>query len=56
MRCWLGAQAAWLGTAFLLQFRGRPVFVELWVAGAAFFAAHLGLVLACIRARHEKRE
>lgn len=39
---WAGSLALWLGLAYLLEFTGRALFVELWVAALIF---HVSTVL-----------
>ncbi|KAL1526647.1 hypothetical protein AB1Y20_015351 [Prymnesium parvum] len=50
VRCglWLASLLLWLGCAYQLEFRARPVFVTLWLASLAFFAANIGVVLLAI--------
>jgi hypothetical protein len=40
---WALAAASWLGWAYLLEFKGSPVHVAVWLAGLAFMAAHTWL-------------
>lgn len=46
---WFAAQVHWLGWAYLLEFKGRNVFIQLWLASIIFLAANtciLGSILA----------
>ncbi|PIA38507.1 hypothetical protein AQUCO_02700008v1 [Aquilegia coerulea] len=36
---WMGAQLHWLMWGYMLEFKGKNVFVQLWVAGLLFLAA-----------------
>eukprot|EP01018_Ginkgo_biloba_P007914 Gb_35994 [translate_table: standard] len=45
---WAGAQIHWLGWAYLLEFKGKNVFIPLWLASIVFLAATtcvLGIIL-----------
>lgn len=46
---WLLAQALWLGTAYLLEFRGWNTFHFVWLHGAVFFGANVALMLRLVR-------
>lgn len=48
---WTGAQLHWLGWAYMLEFKGKNVFLPLWIASLVFFAANV-LVLVTIIAYH----
>ncbi|GAB4847597.1 hypothetical protein Ancab_026659 [Ancistrocladus abbreviatus] len=49
--CWMGAQTHWLMWGYLLEFKGKNVFLQLWMASLVFFAANT-LVLVRIISRH----
>lgn len=46
---WFAAQGAWLGFAFKLEFLGENTFLEIWVAGIAFFLANMIVVQQFLR-------
>lgn len=48
---WMGAQTHWLMWAYLLEFKGKNVFLQLWFASLVFLAANT-LVLVMIIRRH----
>lgn len=48
--CWLCAQLHWLGWAYMLEFRGKNVFLHVWIASVLFFAASVALLCALLRA------
>ena len=50
---WLASQMHWLGWAYLLEFKGRNVYVELWMASLVFFGVNV-FVLARIIANHTR--
>eukprot|EP00898_Chlorokybus_atmophyticus_P007282 jgi/Chlat1/7555/Chrsp63S07055 len=45
---WSLAQMHWLAWAYFLEFQGRPVFLELWVASLAFLASNVYLLASAI--------
>ncbi|GAB2282487.1 hypothetical protein Dimus_017030 [Dionaea muscipula] len=49
--CWMVAQTHWLMWAYLLEFRGYPVFLQLWLASLLFLAANVSVLIMIIR-RH----
>ncbi|CAH9133678.1 unnamed protein product [Cuscuta epithymum] len=48
---WIGAQMHWLFWAYLLEFKGRNVFIQLWIASLLFLAANT-VVLSIIIRQH----
>ena len=46
---WTITLLSWLGCAYLLEFGGYCVFVAVWIASVAFFAANVALVHHAIR-------
>lgn len=48
---WIGAQLHWLMWGYLLEFKGKNVFLQLWLAGLLFLAANT-FVLIMITCRH----
>jgi phosphatidylinositol glycan class M len=51
MCLWTAAQVHWLGWAYLLEFQGKNVFFQLWLASLVFFAVTVG-VLAVLVCKH----
>ncbi|PIA27154.1 hypothetical protein AQUCO_08300090v1 [Aquilegia coerulea] len=49
---WMGTQLHWLMWGYMLEFKGKNVFVQLWVAGLLFLAANTW-VLIKIMCRHK---
>ena len=49
---WVGTLLLWLGIAYLLEFGGRPVYLWLWLACLAFFAANVLLLRHIICMHH----
>lgn len=47
--CWMGTQLHWLLWGYLLEFKGKNVFLQLWIAGLLFLAANTYVLLAIIR-------
>ncbi|XP_073044654.1 GPI mannosyltransferase 1 isoform X1 [Primulina eburnea] len=45
---WIGAQTHWLLWGYLLEFRGKNVFVQLWVASLVFLAANTFVLVTVI--------
>ncbi|XP_073289104.1 GPI mannosyltransferase 1 isoform X2 [Primulina huaijiensis] len=45
---WIGAQTHWLLWGYLLEFRGKNVFVQLWVASLVFLAANTFVLVTII--------
>nr|XP_043629170.1 GPI mannosyltransferase 1 isoform X2 [Erigeron canadensis] len=48
---WIGAQTHWLLWGYMLEFKGKQVFLQLWAASLLFFAANT-YVLITIIIRH----
>lgn len=48
---WMGAQTQWLLWGYLLEFGGKNVFLQLWIAGLIFLAANTFVLILIIR-RH----
>jgi phosphatidylinositol glycan class M len=48
MTIWTAAQLHWLGWAYLLEFKGKNVFLPLWVASLVFFAATIFVMVNII--------
>jgi phosphatidylinositol glycan class M len=46
---WMGAQTHWLLWGYLLEFKGKNVFLQLWLAGLVFLAANSFLLIMFIR-------
>ncbi|XP_050873079.1 GPI mannosyltransferase 1 isoform X2 [Lathyrus oleraceus] len=46
---WIGAQTHWLMWGYLLEFKGKNVFLQLWVAGLMFLAANIFILVMIIR-------
>ena len=46
---WAAAQLHWLGWAYLLEFKGRPVFLAVWAASVVFMAANAVLLVQLLR-------
>lgn len=46
---WIGAQTHWLLWGYLLEFRGKNVFIQLWVASLIFLAANTFVIVNIIR-------
>ncbi|KAL0912325.1 hypothetical protein M5K25_018289 [Dendrobium thyrsiflorum] len=42
---WIGSQVHWLMWAYLLEFKGRNVFLQLWLASILFLAANTSVLL-----------
>lgn len=45
---WIGAQTHWLLWGYLLEFRGKNVFIQLWVASLVFLAANTFVLVTVI--------
>ena len=41
---WAGAQLHWLAWAYMLEFKGRAVYLGVWAASIAFLAANVLLI------------
>ena len=52
---WVGAILAWLGVAYLLEFKGQDVWTLLWMCSAAVFFASMALI-GLIVAAYERAE
>lgn len=46
---WIGAQTHWLLWGYLLEFKGKNVFLQLWAAGLLFLAANIFILVMIIR-------
>ncbi|KAJ9141532.1 hypothetical protein P3X46_032058 [Hevea brasiliensis] len=46
---WIGAQSHWLFWGYLLEFKGKNVFLQLWLASLLFLAANTFVVVMFIR-------
>ncbi|KAL7104305.1 hypothetical protein ACP275_08G235500 [Erythranthe tilingii] len=46
---WIGAQTHWLMWGYLLEFRGKNVFFQLWMASLFFLAANTFVIINVIR-------
>lgn len=46
---WMGAQTHWLLWGYLLEFKGKNVFLQLWAAGLLFMAANIFVLIMIIR-------
>lgn len=46
---WIGAQTHWLMWGYLLEFRGKNVFLQLWLASLLFLAANTFVIINVIR-------
>lgn len=46
---WVGAQFHWLMWAYLLEFKGKNVFLQLWMASIFFLAANTCVLIFLIR-------
>lgn len=46
---WIGAQTHWLMWGYLLEFKGKNVFLQLWVASLVFLAANIFILVMMIR-------
>ncbi|KAF8413496.1 hypothetical protein HHK36_001483 [Tetracentron sinense] len=45
---WMGAQTHWLIWGYLLEFKGKNVFVQLWLASLSFLAVNTWLLILII--------
>ncbi|KAH1131026.1 hypothetical protein J1N35_002404 [Gossypium stocksii] len=46
---WMGAQTHWLLWGYLLEFKGKNVFLQLWMASLLFLAANTFILIMLIR-------
>ncbi|CAA0831203.1 GPI mannosyltransferase 1 [Striga hermonthica] len=46
---WIGAQVHWLMWGYLLEFRGKNVFLQLWLASLLILAANTFVIISVIR-------
>ncbi|CDP01829.1 unnamed protein product [Coffea canephora] len=46
---WMGAQTHWLMWGYLLEFEGKNVFIQLWLASVLFLAANTFVLISIIR-------
>ena len=46
---WMGAQTHWLMWGYLLEFKGKNVFLELWIASLLFLAANTFVLIKIIQ-------
>lgn len=49
MLVWMGAQSHWLFWGYMLEFKGKNVFLQLWLASLLFLAANTFVVVMLIR-------
>ncbi|KAG9448551.1 hypothetical protein H6P81_008516 [Aristolochia fimbriata] len=49
MVSWMGVQIHWLLWGYLLEFKGKNVFIQLWLASILFLAANTLVLVAIIR-------
>lgn len=49
---WIGAQTHWLLWGYLLEFKGKNVFIQLWIASLLFLAANTFVLTSIIRQHH----
>lgn len=49
MLCWMGTQLHWLLWGYLLEFKGKNVFLQLWIGSLLFLAANIFVLVAIIR-------
>lgn len=45
---WMGAQTHWLMWGYLLEFKGKNVFIQLWLASILFLAANTFVLISII--------
>ncbi|KAI3755238.1 hypothetical protein L1987_55034 [Smallanthus sonchifolius] len=45
---WIGAQTHWLFWGYMLEFKGKQVFLQLWAASLLFFAANTYVMITII--------
>lgn len=45
---WVAAQLHWLGWAYLLEFQGMSVHLEVWLASLIVLAANVQLMIKCL--------
>jgi GPI mannosyltransferase 1 subunit M len=45
---WMGAQTHWLFWGYMLEFKGKQVFLQLWAASLLFFAANIYVMITII--------
>ncbi|CAI9108706.1 OLC1v1008381C3 [Oldenlandia corymbosa var. corymbosa] len=46
---WIGAQTHWLMWGYLLEFKGKNVFIQLWLASIMFLAANTWVLISIVR-------
>lgn len=46
---WMGAQTHWLLWGYMLEFKGKNVFLQLWAASILFLAANTYVLIKIIR-------
>ncbi|KAL3525215.1 hypothetical protein ACH5RR_013587 [Cinchona calisaya] len=46
---WIGAQTHWLMWGYLLEFKGKNVFIQLWLSSLLFLAANTFVLISIIR-------
>ena len=51
---WFAAEIHWLLWAYYLEFEGKNVFFNLWIAGLIFFAANLSCIIYLVRSHAGK--
>ena len=47
---WVAAMGHWLFWAYQLEFGGRPLYLAVWGASLAFFAAHVWVIVELVLA------
>jgi GPI mannosyltransferase 1 subunit M len=46
---WMGSQLHWLMWAYVLEFKGRNAFIQLWIAGLMFLAANTFVMIMVMK-------
>uniref|UniRef100_A0AC34QAL5 GPI mannosyltransferase 1 n=1 Tax=Panagrolaimus sp. JU765 TaxID=591449 RepID=A0AC34QAL5_9BILA len=47
--CWFGAQGIWLSCAYLLEFQGWDMFVQVWLASLLFLAVNCWIIVSLMK-------